>query len=120
MPSFVFAWIREFFIHSWWVLAFVLACAILYEQSLQQREEIYQQLNEQQRSLQEEKQLALEEQHRLQRQINSQQDLAWIELTLMKELGVVPEGQKKIYFYPDNSSKLGELVEMTRRLKIKY
>ncbi len=101
MNPLLFAWIRNFFTHSWWVFAFLLACAILYEQSLQQQEEIFQQLNDQQHSLQEEKQLALEEQQRLLRQINSQKDRAWIELVLMKEMGLVPEGQKKVYFYPD-------------------
>lgn len=101
MLSFLFYWTREFVIRSWWMFAFLLACAILYEQSLQQREEIYQQLNEQRRALQEDKQLALEKQERLLRQIHSQQDPAWIELTLMKELGLVPEGHKKVYFFPD-------------------
>jgi hypothetical protein len=31
-------------------------------------------------------------------QISSQSDPAWIELTLMNQLGVVPEGQMKVYF----------------------
>lgn len=34
----------------------------------------------------------------LARQVNSQNDPAWIEIVLKKELGLVPEGQKKIYF----------------------
>lgn len=102
MLSFLLASIRNFLIHSWWIVAFLLACAILYEQSLQQRETLYQQLNEQKRALQEEKEIALEEQQQLLRQINSQKDPAWIELTLMKEMGLFPEGQKKVYFYPDS------------------
>lgn len=34
----------------------------------------------------------------LTRQINSQSDPAWIEMVMKKELGLVPEGQVKIYF----------------------
>ena len=33
----------------------------------------------------------------LQREINSQSDPAWIELSLMKGLGLVPDGYTKIY-----------------------
>ena len=39
-------------------------------------------------------------QHYLKKSINSQSDPAWIEMVLKKELGLVPEGQTKIYF-PD-------------------
>lgn len=89
-------------IRSWWVIAFVIACTIIYEQGLKNREDLYLQLTEQCLSLQKEKQAALEHQQNLQLQINSQSDVAWVELTLMKGLGLVPEGQKKVYFYPDN------------------
>lgn len=37
----------------------------------------------------------------LMRQINSQSDPAWIEMVLKKELGLVPEGQIKVYFTTD-------------------
>ncbi len=90
------------FIRSWWVIAFVFACAIFYEQGLKERDTLYQQLTDQCLSLQKEKQEALHHQQNLQLQINSQSDLAWVELTLMKGLGLVPEGQKKVYFYLDN------------------
>lgn len=33
-------------------------------------------------------------------QINSQSDPAWIELVLKRELGLIPEGQKKVVFIP--------------------
>lgn len=51
-------------------------------------------------SLQNSIQEAEVKQHNLIRQINSQSDPAWIELQLKQELGLVPEGQKKIYFPP--------------------
>lgn len=94
--------ISSIVMRSWWVIAFVIACTIIYEQGLKKRDFLYQQLTEQWMSLQKEKQGALYHQQNLQLQINSQSDLAWVELTLMKGLGLVPEGQKKVYFYPDN------------------
>lgn len=90
------------FIKSWWVIAFLLLCVIFYEQGLKQREVLYKQLTDQWIVLQKEKQEALLHQQNLRLQINSQSDAAWIELTLMRELGLVPEGQQKVYFYPDN------------------
>ncbi len=45
-----------------------------------------------------EKQEAISIRHDLQLQIESQSDPLWIEQTLMRGLGLVPEGQKKIIF----------------------
>jgi hypothetical protein len=93
---------QEFFMRSWWVIAFMLLCSIFYEQALKNREAEFQQLTQQLLFLQKEKEKALAKQKKLEMQINSQSDLAWIEITLMKGLGVVPEGQKKIYFNPND------------------
>ncbi len=92
---------NHIFLRSWWVVAFLLLCAILYEQGLKERNHHYQQLNDQRIALQIEKQKAMKKQQDLKWQINSQSDLAWIELTLMKGLGLVPEGEQKVYFYQD-------------------
>lgn len=43
----------------------------------------------------------LREKADLMQQINSQSDPLWIERVLMKGLGLVPEGQKKILFKDD-------------------
>lgn len=96
------SFIQCVFIRSWWVMAFVFACAIMYEQGLKERNDLYQQLTDQQFALLQEKQEALGQQQNLQLQINSQSDLAWVELTLMKGLGLVPEGQQKVYFSQRN------------------
>ena len=71
----------------------------MYEQGLKKRNTIYQQLTEQSAHLQIEKQKLLLRQQNLQLQINSQSDRAWVELILMKELGLVPEEQRKVYFH---------------------
>ncbi len=93
--------IQYLFIESWWVIAFILICAVFYEQGLKSRDSLFQHLTDQWISLQKEKEEALFQQQNLKLQINSQSDLAWIELTLMKGLGLVPEGQQKVYFYQD-------------------
>lgn len=85
-------------IRSWWVIAFMLGCLILFEQGLKKRDQHFQQLKDQLVSLQTEKAAALRRQKNLERQVNSQSDLAWIEMTLMKGLGLCPEGQKKVFF----------------------
>lgn len=92
----------EIFVRSWWVIAFLLICSILFEQGLKERDVNYQQLKDQLASLQQEKLRILELQQELKLQINSQSDLAWIELTLKKGLGLVPENQQKVHFYQDS------------------
>jgi hypothetical protein len=91
--------LKELFVKSWWVFAFLIFCAVLFEQGLKERDRHYQQLDEQLLTLKLQKYVALQKQEDLQRQINSQSDLAWIELTLMKGLGLVPDGEEKVYFY---------------------
>ena len=44
------------------------------------------------------KELAIQERDDLFLQVQSQNDPSWIEMALMKSLGLVPEGQTKVYF----------------------
>jgi hypothetical protein len=83
---------------SWWVIAFMLLCLVLYEQSLKNRESQRLQLKQQWKQLQIDKKSELAKQKDLKLQINSQSDPAWVELILMKGLGLVPENTTKIYF----------------------
>lgn len=94
-PSF---FVDECIFRSWWVVVFFLLCHASYFQALQHRNDEYQLLSEHLQSLEGEKVLALEVQEDLNRQIHSQSDHAWLEMTLMKSLGVVPEGQVKVFF----------------------
>ena len=50
------------------------------------------------KQMEQEKMLAMEAHDDLLLQIQSQSDPAWIQMVLMKELGVVPDGQRKVYF----------------------
>ncbi len=100
-------WIyHTLFYHAWWVFVFLFACLIFYERSLQERELLYQKLTEQLAMLQADKQKALFTQQNLRMQIDSQNDPVWLELTLLRVLGLVPEDQQKIYFSSSPDTEL--------------
>lgn len=67
-------------------------------------------LQEQLNRLNEQKEQLLVEHEDLVLQIQSQSDPAWIQLTLMKGLGLVPDGQMKIFFQsePKAAAKDGQ------------
>jgi len=83
---------------NWWVLAFALFCLIAYEQGVYKARDTEQKLSTKMEWLQEEQTRQLARQQDIKLQINSQSDPEWIELSLMRVLGVVPKEQKKIYF----------------------
>lgn len=83
---------------NWWVVVFISFCGIVYYNSVCKKNVVLASLDRHLEALSEEKALALEEKEDLLLQINSQSDPAWIQLTLMKGLGLVPEGQLKVYF----------------------
>ena len=76
-------------------------CLALYSQGMQKKSLACIDLKNRIENLQFERDLNLAEQKDLQLQISSQNDPAWVELTLMKQLGVVPDGQRKVYFKKD-------------------
>jgi hypothetical protein len=67
---------------------------------MKKKEKDLTELHDRLEELQNRKKVALVEQEDLIRQVNSQSDPAWIQLVLMKGLGVVPEDQIKVYFSP--------------------
>jgi hypothetical protein len=89
---------EEGILKSWWVILFMLICYMVYEQGMRSRNIQYRQLEQQFLDLQKDKRQSLSVQEDLALQINSQSDPAWVELTLMKGLGLVPEGHVKIFF----------------------
>lgn len=76
----------------------MLLCAIFLERALKKEKNEYEKLKTMRISLEEQIKEALQNKEVLTQEINSQSDPSWIELTLMKKLGLVPEGQKKIFF----------------------
>lgn len=90
--------LEAIFIRSWWVILFALGCYLFFEQSHKKLQDDFYRLHAQLEELQKNKQEALSMQDNLSLQINSQSDPAWVELILMKGLGVVPEKQDKVFF----------------------
>ncbi|MGM0440300.1 MAG: hypothetical protein ACQEP8_04200 [Chlamydiota bacterium] len=90
---------REVFINSWWAIIFVVACLLTYEKLNHDQNQEYYQLQQQLTLLEQQSRESQEEQENLSLQLNSYNDYTWVELTLKREVGLVPEGQTKVYFY---------------------
>ena len=89
---------REFFVRSWWVWLFALLCYGIYDYATRRQDRRQERLEEQ-IATGEGVVAELHIQHDdLERRLQSQSDPAWIEMVLMEQLGVVPEGQTKVYF----------------------
>lgn len=89
---------RSFFARNWWVALFILLSYLVYSQGVQKKKATLYDLEKRYHELETEKLLALELQDELRLQVRSQNDPAWIEMTLIKGLGLVPDGQRKVYF----------------------
>ena len=82
----------------WWVVLFTLICGIFYEKGRKKIDDDYQKLYRQQTELEVIKKRKLEIKEELTLKVNSQSDPDFVELLLMKELGVIPEGHLKFFF----------------------
>lgn len=80
------------------MVLFTLFCYYCYEQGLAHRNRDFIKLKNQYALLQTEEKMVLELNQKLMKQFNSQSDPEWLELALMKGLGVAPEGQIKVLF----------------------
>jgi hypothetical protein len=84
----------------------MLICYMCYEQALHRWKDEFSKLKRRLEIVKEQKNLTLRVQEDLLLQINSQSDPEWVELTLMRGLGLVPEGQIKAYFSHNASEEL--------------
>jgi hypothetical protein len=82
----------------WWVIFILMLCTLFYESSLEKINLEYANRHHQYLELQNEQHKALAIQEDFLLQINSQSDQDWVELTLMKVLGLVPDEQVKVFF----------------------
>jgi len=87
---------------SWWVVFFLLICYTAYDHSVIKLNHEYAKLHHQYEDLLLEKRKALITQQDFLLQVNSQSDQDWVELTLMKVLGLFPEEQIKVLFTETN------------------
>lgn len=89
------------FVRQWgWVVVCVAVIATLYDAYVEGKRQQLIALKVKLADLEEKKKILLKESEELLLAVQSQSDPEWIQLTLMKGLGLVPEGQKKVYFKP--------------------
>ena len=92
--------LRSFLGKWWWVIAVLGILYLLYFQSVREKRGVIAQLDGRIEQLDEAKQSCLEKRDELLLKIGSFDDPAYVEMTLMKQVGVVPEGQTKVFFTP--------------------
>lgn len=83
------------------MILFSLLCYTWLEHEQKLQNVTFQELSLKVVELKREKIEAAKTKDNLLKQINSQSDPAWVELTLIKGLGLIPENHKKIYFPED-------------------
>lgn len=83
---------------NWWVVIFCAVMTLVYFHFLKEKKEALCLLNARLNDMQVEKLQSLERREDLELRIASQTDPAWIEMVLMRDLGVVPEGFLKVHF----------------------
>jgi len=86
-------WVR-----NWWVAAICALVGCVYVHSLKEKNAALRELVFRLQEMEKEKLLASQEKEELHLRISSQNDPAWIETILMRDLGVVPEGYLKVHF----------------------
>lgn len=80
---------------------FTATCLVTYVHASKKKMQTYKVLVDRMRELEITRDVAVAEKERLELEIHSQSDPLWIQLALMKGLGLVPEGQKKVLFQED-------------------
>ena len=91
--------VSSFWRSSWWVVLFCLGAFCFSYQSFHVRSLDIRELEFRLEEIEKVQALASAEREDLETRIASQTDPAWIEMVLMRELGVVPEGWLKIHFH---------------------
>ncbi len=84
----------------WWVGLFCVSVAFAYSQAIKKKKAVFAEYTGLLSSLEKTKHDLILEKEKLTLRIASQEDPAWIEMILMRDLGVVPEGYLKVYFRP--------------------
>lgn len=85
-------------IRSWWVILLLMIGFFLYDQTSHHQNKTIAQLEEKLALLTKKKEKAAAIQEDLKLQIISQEDPEYLEMVLIKKLGLIREGQTKIFF----------------------
>ncbi|HSX26535.1 MAG TPA: hypothetical protein VLE89_05970 [Chlamydiales bacterium] len=82
----------------WWVAAVCSLSGLAYFHAFKEKKASIRELTFRLEEMGKENLLALQEKEELNLRLASQGDPAWIEMILMRDLGVVPEGFLKVHF----------------------
>ncbi len=88
----------SFWKKNWWVLACIALLLLCFSPFFNQKVAAVNLLQERLLQMEGERLRVSQKQEELQLRIASQNDPAWIEMILMRDLGVVPEGFLKVHF----------------------
>lgn len=86
------------FFKCWWTILFILFCYGFYLHGMHKKKELFNQLLAKVQVLEKQLHVVMETREDLLLQIESQNDPAWTEMLIKKQLGMVPCGQTKVYF----------------------
>lgn len=92
------SYFETFLWKSWWVWVFLIVCFGLYEQASKKISGKIAILDREMAFLTLKLESAERQQEQLSLQVASVADPAWVEQVLIRALGVIPEGSKKIYY----------------------
>lgn len=87
-----------FILRSWWVILFLLICFVGYDLGIKKRNRAIFDMQSKYNHFVDQKNSSFSQKEDLELRYAAQSDPAWIEMVLMKELGVVPENQIKVHF----------------------
>lgn len=90
--------VHSWLCHWWWTALFCGCVALFYGQAMARRSALLQDVTLRLKEIERETDLALEEKETLALSLASQSDPAWMELVLLRQMGVVPEGFLKVHF----------------------
>lgn len=82
----------------WWVGVFCVMTGLVYFHCMKEKRVAAKLLSMRLVEMENEKLYAMQKRDDLQLRIASQNDSSWIEMILMRDLGVVPEGFLKVHF----------------------
>ena len=83
---------------SWWMAIVLFVVATLYLQGVHKKERVITRLQGQLECVESQRSEIAKKRTRLLHEIAAQSDPEWVEMVLMRKLGVVPEGQAKVCF----------------------
>ena len=86
------------FLRNCWMIAFLVLSTAIYVQKSRKRDAAISELSYRLQEMEKMKTIASQQKEDMQLRLQSQSDPAWIEIILMRDLGVVPEGWIKVQF----------------------